>query len=130
MNFYNIPLLNHCKNELEGKEFELVLKEKHSRVTNSQYRYYFGGVLRTCYQTEMFSHFDKADDIHEMFFGPKFLSYTKVVEVGKEKSLVKRVPSLTTITRKELGEFIDKVIIWCAEHSIVILSPEQYKLEK
>jgi len=126
MRFHNEPLWEQQRLALEGKEFELVIKEKHKKPTNDQYSYYFGGILGTCHESEMFSHFDKPQDIHDDYFSPKFLSYSKMVVMKNERYQIKQYHRLSELTRKELGEFIDKVIAWCETEGIHILTSEQY----
>lgn len=114
---------------LEGKEFEEVIKVRHRKVTDDQYGFYFGGVLTTCFETELFSAFDKAADIH-IYFQDKFLSYKTVVIVGDEKKEIIRHRSLTELNKQEMSDFINKVIHHCREDlNIIILSPEEYYTE-
>lgn len=111
---------------LEGKEFEEVIKEKKRKVTNDQYAYYYGGCLPTCHESEYFSHFDKAADIH-VYFEYKFLTYKKMMIIGDEKQEITKQISLSELSRKEMGEFIEKVLYHARNDlKINILSSEDY----
>jgi hypothetical protein len=133
LKFINEPLWFQQTSLLEGREFELIIKERHKKPTNDQYGYYFGGVLTTCHSTEMFSHFNKPQDIHDDFFGPMFLSYKTMVVIEKKGSTeryeVTKQKRLSDLNRKDMGEFVDKVIAWCETEGITILSPESYYTE-
>lgn len=114
---------------LEGKEFEEVIKERKKKVTNDQYAYYFGGVLNECFNTEIFSAFNKAADVHE-YFEYKFLSYNVMIEVGDVKKEKTKYWSLSELGKKEMSNFIEKVIYHCKEDlKIKILTPEEYYTE-
>jgi len=126
LEFYNKPLWQQQIFALEGKEIEVIIKEKQKKPSLDQFAYYRGGILGTCHQSEMFSHFENQDEIHENYFAPKFLSYKQLVVFPKERYEVTKVKSMAELTRKETAEFIDRVIADCTENGIVILSPEEY----
>src|SRR5688572_22259529 len=96
--------------ELEGQEVVMVIKKKHKKPTNSQYGYYRGAILGTCFKTEHFNGLDKKDDIHDLYFAPKFLSYKQVVLMGGRKKGVIRVRSLADLTDEEMSEFISRCL--------------------
>lgn len=124
---YDNPLLYRQQlQELEGKEFIEIIKEKTRKPSNNQYGFYRGGILPTCHSSEMFSHFDTKDDIHSNYFAPKFLSYMVNVKVGNESYEIKKVRSLSEISEKEFSVFIERVIADCADNGIHILLPEEY----
>lgn len=129
LNFYNVQLWNQQLDALEGKEYDLVIKEKHKKPTLDQFGYYRGGILTTCHSSDIFMHFDKPDDIHENYFAPKFLSYTVMVQLPNEKYELKKVRSMADLTREETAIFIDRVLADCAELGIHVLSPEEYYTE-
>jgi hypothetical protein len=117
---------------LEGKEFEIVMKEKHKKVSEDTHAYYRAGIIEECLKYEIFGGWNK-EEVHA-HFARMFLSY-----LVEEKHLVdgevlfltvKKTESTADITQKEMNEFVDNVIQWCAEQGIVILSPEQYYLKK
>ncbi len=111
---------------LNGKNFVEIIKERHEKPSNNQYGYYRGAILITCYKTEMFSHMDNKDSIHEDYFAPKFLSYAKLVTVGGETTERFKVRSLADLTKDEMTEFITKVLAECAELNIEVSDPESY----
>ena len=127
LKFYNEILWQQQKATLNGCDFELVIKEKNRRPTLDEHAYYRGAILATCYESIDFSHFDTAEDIHKEFFQPKFLSYKKVVEVGNDKFEITQYRSTSSLTAKEMADFIEKVLAWCSLNNIIILSPEQYE---
>jgi len=112
--------------ELEGQNVVMEIKKRHEKPTLSQYAYYRGGILIACYQSEMFSHFDNKDDIHEDYFAPKFLSYKKIVEVNGDKYEVVRIRSLAELSKEEMKEFIERVLADAAINSINVLPPESF----
>lgn len=129
---YYIPELyaNNIR-ALESKEFELVIKEKSKRASTDQFAYYRGGILGTCYETEMFSHFNGRDEIHENYFAPLFLSYKVMVELPTKKYELTKVRSLADLNMKEFSEFITRVIAHCeSELGITIASSEDYYITK
>jgi len=125
--FQEPELYNKAVEALEGKEFTLTLKRKHKQVSQNKYAYYFGGILAVLYQTEMFSHLDNKDQIHELYFAPKFLSYTKIIEINGVKQEKKGTRSLADLSDEEMGAFIERVIADCeTELNIEIYPPETY----
>lgn len=124
--YFNPDLYRDQLASLEGKDFCEVIKQKHKKPSNNQYGFYRGGILPTCYQTEMFNHLDNKDSIHEDYFAPKFLGFSKMVEVGGKKYEFWKVRSLADLTEKEMSEFITRVLAECDLNGIEIPSPEQY----
>lgn len=125
--YSNLSLHHQQLLQLEGKEFEEVIKERTKKVTLDQFGFYYGGILPTCHQSEMFSHYDKSEDIHEDYFADKFLSYKKLITLPDGTIHTKtKYHSLTSLNRKEMSEFIEKVLIDCEMNGILVLSPEQY----
>jgi hypothetical protein len=123
--YYNEHLHTQVINEMEGHEFEEVIKTRHRKVSKDTHGYYRGGILPTCMQSEMFAHVDNQDDIHDFFVG-KYLTITKVIEVGGEYYEFKKAYSTGEISQEEMNEFIEKVQAWCFTHNITLLDPEQY----
>ena len=125
---YNNPSLYSAQlNQLEGQEFEEIIRKRSRKTTLSQHAYYRGIILPICHQNEMFSHYDKPDDIHEDYFGEKFLSYTKIITMPdgskREKTAIK---STADMPDDETSKFIEKVVMECANLGITILTPEEY----
>jgi len=129
LNFHNKPLWYQQIMALEGKEFELIIKERHRKVTNDQYRYYYGAILGTCFDTELFSAFDKSADIH-VYFEDKFLSYKHMMIIGDVKKEIVKYKSLTELDKKEMSEFIERVLMHLRNDlNIIVLSPDEYMIE-
>lgn len=124
--YYNYHLYKDQISALNGKEFVMEFKEKHIKPSTDQHGYYRGGILITCHKTEMFSHCDKKDDIHDDYFAPKFLGYVKVVTIGGKASEQFKVRSLSDLDKEEMTEFISRVIADCEMNGIKIPSPEEY----
>ena len=127
--YYNPDIYAKQLQALEGREFVEIIQERPKRRTPDQHGYYFGGILATCLKTEYFSHFYTVEELHENFFGPLFLSYSVRVEVGNEVYNQKKERRVSSLSRKEFSEFIDKVLNWCGENGITILPSEQYHSE-
>ena len=128
ISFHNEQLWEQQRWALEGKEFELIIKQRHRPVSNDQYGYYYGGILTTCFNSEIFSAFDKSADIH-IYFEDKFLSYKTMLAVGNNKKEIVRHRSLTSLNKTEMSEFIDRVLIHCrTDLQIEVLAPDQYYL--
>lgn len=131
MVFYNDSLHKEAVKSLEGKEFELTLKEKSKRVTTDQHAYYRKGVLGTALEFEIFGGWDK-DELHLMF-ADMFLtevvmkesasSHTGLIEIRKTRSTA-------SLNRKEMAQFIDNCIKWLATQGIVVLDSEHYILQQ
>jgi len=124
--YHNPELYSAQLLQLEGQEFEEVIKKRTRKTTLSQHSYYRGAILPSCYQSEAFGHFDKPDDIHDFYFAPKFLSITKVFNVGGKEVEAKKIISLTEMTIQETSECIEKVIADAADNGIFILTPDEW----
>ncbi len=124
---YNNPeLYANQLAQLEGMEFEEIIKKRTRKTTLSQFAFYYGAILPTCYQCEIFSAFDKSDDVG-IYFEDKFLSYTIPIHLpnGGIKTITK-TKSLTGLNIDETSEFITKVLAECDSLGITVLSPEEY----
>lgn len=126
ISFYNNEMWQNQRFALRGKEFELVIKEKHKRPSVSQFSYYFGGILGTCLTCEQFSHYSTVEEIHKDVFSPMFLSYSVKVVVGKKSWIKTATRSLADLNKKETGEFIENVLNFCSQEGIEILPADQY----
>lgn len=112
--------------ELEGKNFVEIIEEVHKKPSVDQHKFYRGGILGTCSQTEYFAHFPNNDKIHE-FFADMFLSYTEQVVTPDKSYIRQKVRSTADLSKKEYSEFIEKVIAWCeTEAGITVGDAEQY----
>lgn len=125
---YNDPKLYHAQiQSLEGMEFEEIIKKRTRKPSLDQYAYYWGVILPICHLHEMFSHYPKSDDIHEDYFGEMFLSYTKIITLPNgEKRQKTSIRSMPDLSADEVGKFIQKVVMECANLGIEIKTPEEY----
>jgi len=112
--------------ELEGQDITMEIRKRHRKASNSQYGYYRGAILMSCYQSEMFITLDSKDSIHDLYFAPKFLSFVTLTEIGGIKREVPRVRSLADLTNDEMSVFIEKVLAECKELNIIIPPPENF----
>ena len=136
MKYHNPVLRNSTLDAIEaqgGEGFD-VARVKSKRVSNDTYAYFFGGVLKTAMQFEKFGGWEE-DDIryeYEMMFLAEekmmIIRNSEGVEVGRK--VVKKHRSISDCNQKEVNEFIEKVIADLAMNGIVVLTPEQYYLEK
>ncbi len=128
--YYNHDLYLESVKALEGFEFEEVLKEKHKKVSEDAFGYYYGGVIGEAMKYEMFGGWSK-DDIDD-FFSSLFLTYNKTLclidDNGKQIfHTIKKVESKSSgFSSKKMKAFTDKCIQWLAENGIVVHSSEQY----
>lgn len=126
--YSNLTLHHQQLLALEGKEFEEVIKERTKKVTLDQYAFFYGAILPTCHNSEMFSHYDKPEDIYEDYFADKFLSYKKLITLPDGTTYTKtKYRSLTELNRKEMSAFIESVLRDCDMNGILVLPPEMYK---
>lgn len=130
---YNWPLFKQTLISLEGKEFDLVIKEKHKRVSLDSHSYYRAGVIKECLQYEIFGGWD-FEDIHS-FFANMFLKDVRIRFSKQEngESTQYAIPvtrSTADLNQRQMNEFVEKVIAWLSNQGVVIHSPEEYYLSK
>lgn len=124
--FYDLELWNNQRRSLAGKEFEIVMVEKVKRPSPNQFSYLFGGILGSMLTCEQFSHYDSPKELCEDLLEPMFLSYQVLVRVGKKSWLQTKTRRLSDLSKKELSEFIEKVLVYCGREGIEILESEAY----
>lgn len=133
LTYYNKALLDLEIKELDGYEFDIVLKEKKKRVSLDTHGYYRGGVLREALKYEKFDGYSE-DDIHDLF-ADMFLRQDKMLiqryANGKTRirSIIK-VRSTADLNQSEMNIFIKDVVEWLEAEGIVIHPPEAYYLSK
>lgn len=122
---FDIPsLYDDQLRELEGQNVVMHLKKRHEKPSVSQYGYYRGAILVACYESDMFMHYDNKDQIHELYFAPKFLSYV-VLQPSTNKEIPK-TRSLADLTKEEMSVFMERVLADCAENGIEVPLPELF----
>jgi len=109
---------------LEGKDFELSIKECSEPTTEDQHAYYRSFVRNTLVGCEIFGGWNEKR-IHE-FFQSQFLGYTRMEIVTGKEYVVRKAESTANIGKRRMAEFIEKVIAWCAVEGITIGSPDDY----
>lgn len=124
--YYQPDLYRKQLDALEGRRFVEVIQEVKQKPSVDTHAYYRGGILPTCYSAEMFAHFDNKDQIHELYFAPKFLSFVQMVVLPNEKYEVRITRSLSDLSQKEMNEFIEKVKADCAVNGTEVLEPSDY----
>ena len=111
---------------LNGKEVNLMLQEPKVKTTDDQYAYYRAAIVRNACKkgSEMFGGW-KEEEIHS-FFCQEFLTDTKILLLDDDAMEVKITSSTSKIGKKKMSDFIQQVIVWCAEQEIVVPTPEEY----
>ncbi|MCC7514513.1 MAG: hypothetical protein IT212_07455 [Bacteroidia bacterium] len=127
--YYNPELHTRQMQDLDGKEFEEVIKEKHVKPSTSTHGYYRGGIISSCLTTNEFAGWDK-EEVNDYFCG---LFLKRVVEKifpdGKRVEVI-HIGSTGDLNQREMNEFIETVVRYLAEKGIYILSPDEYNLTK
>jgi len=129
----NFNLHVEALHDLEGQRFEEIIKLEYKSVSNDAHGYYRGGVLGECMEYELFGGWER-EEIHKEF-AKRFLSYKKVTKYlaadgttsFKEED---ETQSTADLSSKEMFEYCEKCIQWCAERGIIIKTPEEYYLGK
>lgn len=111
---------------LRGNDFELIIKKRVKKPSVDQFSYLFGGILRSIMNTNQFSHYDNPKELFEEIFSPMYLSYQVMAKAGKKRWLVNKERHLSDLSKEEMGELIDKMLIYCGQEGIEILDKEQY----
>lgn len=127
--YYNPGLYANQMRELEGKEFEEVISEKHIKPSTETHGYYRGGIIPTALLAEKFGGWTE-DDIH-LYYTNKYLKTVieKFYPDGKREELV-TIRSTGELNQKEMNEYIEKVKADLALEGIEVLDPQQYYLNK
>jgi len=110
--------------KLEGKEFELHLREKVKRVSDDQHGYYRAGIIRTAAQAEIFGGWTE-EEIHQ-YFADMFLGYSYHKKLGNITVERRGTRSTASIGKKEMQQYIEHVISWLALNNIQVKSPDEY----
>jgi len=128
--YYDSKLQQGQLQSLEGKEFQEYIEEKVYKPTTDQHGYYRAGIIGECLQSESFGGWER-DEIDD-FFCDMFLCYNKVRVIrqkdGPEITKQVRIDVTTgDLSKKEMQEFIDKVIAYLnVEENIIVKSPQEY----
>ncbi len=124
---------NLAEIESAGGEYVKTIQLKGKKVTLDQYAYFFGAVVKTALEFNIYGGWSKGgfQQYYEQEFLWEPMMFIKKLDDGSEvkKQGFNKV-GIEDLNRKEMGEFIDKVIMQLATEGIVVLSPEQYQLQK
>ena len=120
----NVEYYKLCLKEFEGKEIEVVVKEKEKDPTLRQYGYYYGVVLPTALRDETFGGWTKEE--LDAYLKNNFLQKTKLKILNNVPVELRYSPSKAIITKEEMTEFLNKVIIFLAQQGIVVPESHEY----
>ena len=120
----NVEYYNLCLKEYEGKEIEVIVKEKEKDPTLRQYGYYYGVVLPTALRDETFGGWTKEE--LDAYLKNNFLQKTKLKILNNVPVELRYSPSKAIITKEEMTEFLNKVIIFLAQQGIVVPESHEY----
>lgn len=131
--YHNTDLHNEYVSDMEGQEFEEVIKVRSKRVSTDAHGYYRGGILGECMNYEMFRGWTRSE-LHDLHFAPMFLTYIGMIKyIAGEETVYreeKKIRSTSSLNSKEMFEFCERCIQWLAEHGIVVHTPQEYLLDK
>lgn len=121
----NIRLWEMELKQLEGKEVEMLIREKKERKSSSQLALYFGVIIKKyCMPDEQFGGWDEWDI--DQYFRWELTKHNKTV---KDQTFL-AVDDIRTYTKEQMTIFIEGVLNILAEMNIYIDDPEQFKLNK
>ena len=120
----NVEYYKLCLQEFEGKEIEVIVKEKEKDPTLRQYGYYFGVVLPTALKDETFGGWTKEE--LDAYLKNNFLQKTKLKILNNVPVELRYSPSKAIITKEEMTEFLNKVIIFLAQQGIIVPESHEY----
>lgn len=119
---YNPDLHANVLGFYNDKEVEYLIREKKKKPTLETHAYYRGIIIPVCMQSEVFGGW-KRDKIHRYFAG-LFLKDVETFEVGGDVHFQEHILSTSSISKKEMGVFIDEVRRYLLEkHNIVTPDP-------
>ena len=120
----NVEYYNLCLKEFEGKEIEVIVKEKEKDPTLRQYGYYFGVVLPTALKDEIFGGWSKEE--LDAYLKSNFLQKTKLKIINNIPVELRYSPSKAIITKEEMTEFLNKVITFLAQQGVIVPESHEY----
>lgn len=124
----NAERYKNALKRLEGKDFELEIREVQSHATNSQYAYFRNGIIRTCLKTEMFGGWDEQEIINH--FTDNFLRTVRFKQAGKEVLGISSTKQISNLSKADMSQFIENVLNWLSMHNISVGAPEDYFLTR
>lgn len=107
----------------ENKIVDLYITEHEEPRTPSQLGFYYGVIIRkVCMNTEKFSGWEEPEI--DKFFKSLYLVTRDWRVIGGRKYEVVSTESLSSISKKRLSAFIEKVVAWLATEDIIVPDPE------
>lgn len=119
---------------LRGKRFSMVLEEEKEKPNQSQFAYYFAGIIRAeCMSSESFAGWTE-NEIH-IHLLKTITSYNKTLIYPSGQEVVVEChdtrEDFKSYSKEEMSRYISLVISYLnTELSIFPKDPEQYKFEK
>lgn len=129
--FKDQEMFNYIKRIFEGKEGFAIIKDIKHDVTPNQYAYYFGGIIRKeCMVSETFGGLKEAQ-IHDILLREVSGTVKAIKNKAGEVKMVETVPDFSSFSKKEMSEYIEKVIaLLQTEYGIYPKPAEHYKYNK
>lgn len=109
---------------LDGKDFVEYLEEAKDSPTLNQYAYYYGGLLRTALESEVFGGWEQEE--LDAFLKEQFLTKIKMKTVKEDLITLRITKDKSAISKKEMVEYIEKCIMFMATEGIEIEDSETY----
>ena len=131
--YYNTDLYEENLKQIEadGGEFVETIKLRGKKISNDTYAYFFGGVIKTALEFELFRGWTKEEvrwHYEDIFLSEEIMTKQLIGAVTKLEIVRKHV-SIADVGQKKMNAFIEQVIADLAMKGIVVLDPEQYRLE-
>lgn len=120
--------------EAAGGQGVEMIRVASKRISNDTYAYFFGGIIKTALQFEIFRGWEEKDI--RLYYEDMFLSYEKCLVLQDDEGMpvsqkiIKVHRSISDCNQKEMNVFCEEVIADLAIKGIIVLTPEQYYLEK
>ena len=106
---------------LEGKRGCVIFYEDQENVTNDQWAFYYGAVIKECMALNEFAGYTKRE-VHDMLF-EQLRSYDK-----KSRAFIEDFGSYG---KKDMAKYIEELLPYLAlEHGLHIKDPSQYKIDQ
>jgi hypothetical protein len=124
---YDYPKVYQANlDSLEGKRFEETLEAEHEKVTNDQWAYLYGGIIRgTCMKSDIFSKWT-FEEIKENLVKHLRTGIKIVIKDGKSYP-EKYEDDLKQYSIQEMSIYIEDVLNFLAELDIHPLPSDYYK---
>lgn len=120
-------LFDRQLNTLNGKRWELIIREERVPANSGQKSFYVGIVLKEAHRHEAFVHYNSPKAIHDAVMAKLFL--TEYVVVGGK--LTTKTKGLAELNEQEMWDLTERVIAYLlTEHQIVISEAKNYHIKE